>query len=115
MESKYSLNLNPQVNNYILSEGYDIADLRFHIDFHKVTSLLMGEKIYGEKRMGLRELIQNSIDACKVRKEIEDTNREFGDEEYIPSIKINIDKNNNQVTISDNGTGMTREILKNTF
>ncbi|WP_341285007.1 HD domain-containing protein, partial [Priestia megaterium] len=115
MDSKYILNLNPQVNNYILSEGYDFADLRFHIDFHKVTSLLMGERIYGEKRMGLRELIQNSIDACKVRKEIEDNNREFGDEEYVPNIKINIDRENDQVSITDDGTGMTREILKKYF
>lgn len=29
----------------------------------------MGEHIYGDRKYGLRELIQNSIDACKTMEE----------------------------------------------
>lgn len=60
-------------------------------------------------------MIQNSIDACKTRKEIEDRVREFGDEVYEPVVKVILDSYKNQVTISDNGSGMTIEILKNIF
>jgi hypothetical protein len=75
----------------------------------------MGEQIYGHRKNGLRELIQNSLDACKSRKEIEDKHREFGDEVYNPVVKVILDKEKNQVIISDNGSGMTIEILKKYF
>ena len=39
------------------------------MDYNAVTNLLMGEHIYGDKKYGLRELIQNSIDACKTMEE----------------------------------------------
>lgn len=75
MENHYIVNFKSQVRNEIQSEGYTFADLRFIIDFRQITNLLMGEQIYGDKKNGLRELIQNSIDACKTRKEIEDKHR----------------------------------------
>lgn len=86
---------------------------KLSIDFKSITTLLMGEKIYGEKSLGLRELIQNSIDACKVRKEIEDTNFEYGEDLYAPTIKIILDPQKGEVIIKDNGCGMSeRNILK---
>ncbi|OAX49891.1 HD domain-containing protein [Paenibacillus sp. AD87] len=115
MENHYVVNFKSQVRNEIQSEGYTFADLRFIIDFRQITNLLMGEQIYGDKKNGLRELIQNSIDACKTRKEIEDKHREFGDEEYEPVVKVILDQDKNQVIISDNGSGMNIEILKNYF
>lgn len=115
MENHYIVNFKSQVRNEIQSEGYTFADLRFIIDFRQITNLLMGEQIYGDKKNGLRELIQNSIDACKTRKEIEDKHREFGDEEYEPVVKIILDQDKNEVIISDNGSGMNIEILKKYF
>jgi len=115
MEHHYVVNFKSQVRNEIKSEGYTFADLRFIIDFGQITNLLMGEQIYGHKRNGLRELIQNSIDACKTRKEIEDRHKEFGDEEYEPIVKVILDIKKNQVIISDNGSGMTIDILKKYF
>ncbi|WP_219837137.1 ATP-binding protein [Paenibacillus sp. R14(2021)] len=112
MSNQYKIVISPKVNNQIKSQGYTFADLRFNVNFKQVNRLLMGEQIYGSKRLGLRELVQNAIDACKTRKEIEDEVKEFGDEEYTPVIKIIFDANSNQVIISDNGTGMTLEILK---
>jgi len=115
MEQQYRINFKSQVRNEIRAEGYTFADLRFIVNFRQITNLLMGEQIYGHKRNGLRELIQNSIDACKTRKEIEDSHQEFGDDEYVPIIKIILDRQKNQVAISDNGSGMTIEILKKYF
>ncbi|WP_339243066.1 ATP-binding protein [Paenibacillus sp. FSL F4-0243] len=115
MENQYVVNFKSHVRNEIKSEGYTFADLRFIIDFRQITNLLMGEQIYGHRKNGLRELIQNSIDACKTRKEIEDRVREFGDEVYKPVVKVILDSYKNQVIISDNGSGMTIEILKKYF
>lgn len=115
MNEKYQLHFGDHVINRIESKGYTIADLKLTIDYQQITSLLMGEQIYGNKKMGLRELVQNSIDACRVRKEIEDENIEFGEEQYEPIVKIFLDKCRNEVIISDNGIGMNLSILKNYF
>jgi len=113
MKEKYHLELNTQVKNSIESKGYTIPDLKLNMDYHAVTNLLMGESIYGSKDMGLRELIQNSIDACMVKKEKLDN--ENPNNKYEPTIDINIDEENNEVTIEDNGMGMNEHIIKNYF
>jgi hypothetical protein len=113
MEAKYKVSFRSKVNNHIKSEGYTFADLRFSVNFKQVTKLLMGEQIYGSKKLGLRELIQNAIDACKTRKEIEDSRENF--DEYFPTIRVILDEANNEVRITDNGTGMTIEVLKKYF
>ncbi|MFC0472839.1 ATP-binding protein [Halalkalibacter kiskunsagensis] len=75
----------------------------------------MGDELYGNKKLGLRELLQNSIDACILKKEILDKGREFGDQEFKPVISIILDENKNQVIIKDNGIGMNLYVLKNYF
>lgn len=115
MEDKYKLNLRFPLDNKIEPKGYKISDLKLNIDYHAVTNLLMGEKIYGDKTLGLRELIQNSIDACNVRKEYEKKTKQPWDNTYNPLIQIILDKNTNNVIIRDNGTGMSLEIIKNYF
>lgn len=75
----------------------------------------MGEHIYGNKKYGLREIIQNSIDACKTMQETAETHPDFRLQKYEPFIRIVIDKDRNQVTILDNGSGMSVDILKKYF
>ena len=69
IDDKYLLPLKTNVVNKIQTEGFSISDLRLSLDYNAVTNLLMGEHIYGDKKYGLRELIQNSIDACKTMEE----------------------------------------------
>jgi len=113
MEEKYQIDIRTEVENNIEANGYTIPDLKLNMDYHAVTNLLMGESIYGSKDMGLRELIQNSIDACMVKKEKLD--KENPNHNYNPTIDINIDEKNNQVIIEDNGMGMNEHIIKNYF
>jgi molecular chaperone HtpG len=115
MKKEYQLNLKYPLENKIEPKGYFISDLKLNIDFKAITNLLMGEKIYGDRALGLRELVQNSIDACQVRKEIEDGIREYGEDEYIPIINIILCPKKNQVIIKDNGIGMSFDILKKYF
>lgn len=108
MKKKYQLHLNTKVQNNIQPIGYTVPDLKLNIDYKAVTNLLMGESIYGSKNLGLRELIQNSIDACMIKKE------KVGDS-YKPIIEINICKEKDQVIIKDNGLGMNESIIKKYF
>jgi len=115
MPAQYSLvyDTNPEVN--IQTEGYTFSDYKMTLEFRAISSLLMGEKIYGSKSLGLRELIQNSLDSCRIRQETEDQKREFGQDAYQPKIKVILDQEKNLTIIKDNGTGMSMDIIKKHF
>lgn len=115
MQSQYSLvyETKPIVN--IQTEGYTFSDYKMTLEFKAISSLLMGEKIYGNKMLGVRELIQNSIDACRIREENEKRKQEFGEDSFIPKIKVIIDKEQNKVIVKDNGSGMSMDIIKKHF
>ncbi len=115
MPTQYSLvyDTNPEVN--IQTEGYTFSDYKMTLEFNAISSLLMGEKIYGSKSLGLRELIQNSIDSCRIRQETEKQHYEFGEDTYQPKIKVILDQDRNQAIIKDNGTGMSIDIIKKHF
>ncbi len=114
-ELKYSLNVKNKVVNKIETEGFSVSDFRLQLNYKAVTQLLMGEKLYGNKKYGLREILQNSIDACQLMKEIYDNDRNRIGMVYQPTIAIILDKENGTVTIRDNGIGMSEEVLKNYF
>ena len=40
------------------------------MDYVAITNLLMGENLYADKTVVIRELLQNSIDACLLKKEL---------------------------------------------
>jgi len=46
---------------------YDPADVRFRLDGDRVRDLLMGEQLYQDRTLALRELYQNALDACRYR------------------------------------------------
>lgn len=116
LPSQYFLDLDVDIVRKIEPKGnYTIPDNKMSIDYNAVTTLLMGEKIYGDKKFGLRELLQNAMDTCKLRSEIETRNYEIGDERYEPCIKIILDETNNEVKIKDNGVGMNLDIINKHF
>lgn len=115
MPTKYSLiyDTSPEIN--IKTEGYTFSDYKMNLEFRAISSLLMGEKIYGDKSLGLRELIQNSLDSCRIRQETEERIYEFGEDKYEPKIKVILSPSRNQVIIKDNGSGMSMDIIKKHF
>lgn len=88
---------------------YLYKDTQFNLSKSQVIDLLMGTKLYGDPEVALRELIQNSIDACLLRKALEVRWGNY----YIPEIKIKYKKENNQdvLEVIDNGTGMDQDII----
>ncbi|WP_240417863.1 HD domain-containing protein [Paenibacillus periandrae] len=115
MLDRYKLNIRSEIENNIEPIGYSIPNLKLDLNFNAITKLLMGENVYGNRLHGFRELIQNAIDATKVREEIETKNKQYGDSIEKPLIKVILNKNNDQIIIKDNGTGMTLDVIKNYF
>lgn len=114
-EKRYLLNLRTNIINKINTIGFNFSDFKLSLNYNAVTNLLMGEHIYGNKKYGLREIIQNSIDACKTMQETAETHPDFRLQKYEPFIRIAIDKDRNQISILDNGSGMSVDILKKYF
>ena len=114
-DEKYLLPLKTNIVNKIQTSGFSFSDLRLSLDYNAVTNLLMGEHIYGDKKYGLRELIQNSIDACKTMEESANKMEKFRYQSYQPYISVIVDKDRKKVMIMDNGSGMSIDILKKYF
>lgn len=112
-EQKYRFNVVSKIDDRVRTEGFTYSDLRLNLDYSSITDLLMGENIYGDKKLGLREIVQNSIDACEIMNEIKDeTNSIFTP---VAEIYLIISEKNRYVKIKDTGVGMTLDIIKKHF
>ena len=87
--------------------GYEPVDLKFSVDTSAALQLFMGNRLYADKRVFLRELIQNAVDACSLRK--------LNEKDYTPAISIAFNHDISRVTIRDNGIGMDRQWLEKYF
>lgn len=88
--------------------------LNIKSDNQKILPLLVSP-LYGDfPQIGIRELLQNSIDACNERYSL-NINKEVNEEEIPYEINITIDLDENIFTIEDNGMGMDIDIIKNYF
>lgn len=92
---------------------YIYKDTKFNLSKTQVIELLMGTKLYGNPEVALRELLQNSIDACLLRQAQE---KEWGNL-YEPkiSIKYFTENGENILEVIDNGTGMDEYIIDNYY
>ena len=75
---------------------------RFNLHLPGLLKVL-AEHLYTSKKVGVRELIQNSHDSC-VRRRVEG-----GEPDYEPRIDLAIDPRKRTLTISDNGYGLTAD------
>ncbi len=112
-EEKYLFHITPKVDDCVITDGFKYSDLRLNLDYSSITDLLMGNNIYGNKQLGLRELVQNALDACELMKEIQEKSGE--DDAFTPQISILISKTKGYVKIKDTGIGMTLDIVKKHF
>ena len=60
--------------NNILSKGYTYGDYRFSLEKEQILNLLMGENLYSDPYVFIRELVQNAIDTTRFRVEYEKNN-----------------------------------------
>ncbi len=91
----------------IEADGYTPVDMKFVVDSSAALQLFTGNRLYADKRTFLRELIQNAIDACQLKK--------MTDPDYVPEIGFDFNEDISSVTIRDNGVGMDRQWLEKYF
>ncbi len=72
---------------------------------------LMTHSLYSNKEIFLRELISNASDAIDKFNYLHLTDEKFKEEEWSGKINVKIDKEDNSLTIGDNGIGMNEEDL----
>ena len=108
----YQFQINDKFSIDIKTKGFEAINLNFAIDYTSVLDLLMGENLYGKRSAGLRELIQNSIDAVMVMRE-KTSSKPLSS--YKPSICIEMNRANNSIIVHDNGIGMDMHVLNNYF
>lgn len=92
---------------------YIYRNTQFNLSKRQVIDLLMGTKLYGNPEVALRELIQNSIDACLLRRAQE---KKWGNP-YNPEIYVKYYKEEEYfiLEVDDNGTGMDQYIIDNYY
>lgn len=82
---------------------------QFNLSKNQVIDLLMGTKLYGDPEVALRELLQNSIDACLLRRAMEESWGNLYEPEI--HIKYSTETEGDVLEIIDNGTGMDQYII----
>lgn len=98
----------------VVANGFDPVSMRFEFNRERMFEIL-GDEIYeGDHYVFLRELLQNSIDAIRMRKEILAKNDMPS--EGLGIIKVDVqhgDDGDALVTWTDDGLGMDEYIIRN--
>lgn len=76
-----------------------------------ILKLLIYPLYNEDPKYGVRELLQNAIDACNEREYIESKKGS----KYTPRIKVEIDREAETFQITDNGIGMSEDVIINYF
>lgn len=86
--------------------GFIPKDIGFSFDLQNTINTFIGDNIYKDKFVAIRECLQNAIDSCRYRKQLSKSN-------FTPEITINL--KDKELTVSDNGLGMDEFIIENYF
>lgn len=92
-------------------EGYTPYDLKFSLQEKEIIKLLMGEKLYKRKEESIREILKNSLDACRLRKSLFRKNGV----PFTPLIEFELTPDKNRLILTDNGIGMDKEVIERYF
>ena len=82
----------------------------FSVEVDKILHLMI-HSLYTNKEIFMRELISNASDACDNLRYLSQTNPTLSKEDTNFKITVQIDKENGNIIIRDNGIGMNKEDL----
>ncbi|WP_086844744.1 HD domain-containing protein [Amycolatopsis kentuckyensis] len=91
------------------AHGFIAAQFGFKINEDKILDLLTGHTLYNNSNVVLRELVQNGIDAVRLMQE------ETDKDNYSPTVEIEWNSIEKVLSVTDNGTGMTQEVIESNF
>ncbi|GAA3036902.1 HD domain-containing protein [Actinokineospora globicatena] len=96
--------------------AFAVPVTRFRLDEDRVRELLMGQQLYGDRSLAIRELYQNALDACRYRD---------ARQRYLPGAggwtgSITFDQGMDEqgrhyLSCTDNGIGMGAQELREVF
>jgi Histidine kinase-, DNA gyrase B-, and HSP90-like ATPase len=89
----------------IETNGFIRETFEFTIDQAKILDLLTGHTLYNDTDVVIRELVQNSLDAIRLQYLVEPKSK-------LGKIRIHWDSNKRVLSVEDNGTGMTQDIIE---
>jgi molecular chaperone HtpG len=107
--SKYSFVWRRVAEDQIETEGFLRKTYSFDLDQYKILDLLIGHTLYNDTGVVLRELSQNGIDAIRLQ---EDDDRRRGGPITSGHLKVSWESKTRILTVTDNGTGMTQDIIE---
>lgn len=93
----------------IETKDFEKKQFEFTLDQTKILDLLVGHTLYNNQAVVFRELIQNSIDACRLKRH----QLGISKNDYSPNVEVRWDSDKRQLSFIDNGTGMDLQIIQN--
>jgi hypothetical protein len=109
----------------IEKDSYSLEDYNYEAYIPNLLPLLIGDNIYKQQEVFIREIIQNSFDAIILRRELtkgtkdcnfnQDIRISFGRENRLESLGSEQKEGFNYIRIDDNGIGMTLSQVERYF
>jgi hypothetical protein len=96
----------------IISIGYRYGEYRFSLDRHAVLQLFMGDQLYRDPYVFIRELLQNAVDACRLNVYLHDVPQD--------SMEVRVSAWEDEagfywLRVDDSGVGMDQGIVEKYF
>lgn len=104
-----------KVNAIITSKGYVYHDLSFSLSRDQVVHLFMTDNLYGSTSLFVRELLQNSLDALRLRKALKALYQETWTEGEVTLLHYLDEQGQSVIECTDNGCGMDLDIIERYF
>ncbi|MFF8268099.1 caspase family protein [Streptomyces sp. NPDC016562] len=99
--------------------AYESTELRFRLADDRIQELLMGEELYGDPALAIRELYQNALDACRYReartKYLRATGSQPAPYRGRITFRQGVDEAGPYLECRDNGIGMGEVELREVF
>jgi hypothetical protein len=99
-------------DTYVRAEGFIPKQFEFELDQARILELLTGHTLYNDSSVVLRELVQNSLDAVRLRV-LQDMRG--GKLPLEPRVDIEWDSEARVLTVRDSGTGMSQDDIEQHF
>lgn len=117
---EWPFSLCDRVSCEIHSEGFTYLPYRFELSQEKIFGLLMGRSLYGDAKAAIRELLQNSVDACLLRDALVRVHRPSVVPSDVNRISVTFQEPGTdggvaKLIVEDTGSGMDQWIIENYF